>query len=205
MSSHTTPTILVPPVPPSFPHPLPSSHGYSTRSHARALAYAVNSTSGGPSHCSSLVSSTCTPLLSSNPTEASELNLHKELALQASNISIISHQKDALAAHVCGLELQLELSDARHQVSDAHAMISNLKTQELHCQLAEKTGTCKKCKINMEGCVIDSVALFVQQDTECWVKEMADESKKNSKTDAVQSREHQCLAMCACCRHKGIC
>ena len=115
-------------------------------------------------HCS-LVSSACTSFLSSNPVEPSELSFCKELALHASDISIISHQKDALTAHVQDLKLRLQLSDTRCQASDAHAMICNLKNQELHHQLAEKTGTCKKHKINTEGHIItplDGVALFVQ-------------------------------------------
>ena len=56
--------------------------------------------------------------------------------------------------------------------------------------------TCKKCKINTEGYIIsplNAVALFAQQDTECWEKEMAEEAKKKSKTDLVLVREHQCV------------
>ena len=98
MSSHTTPTILAPPGPPSSPPPPPSSHGYSTHSHTCALADAVNSTSGGSSHHSSLVSSTRTTLLSSNPMEASELSLRKELVSQASDIHI-----NYLTSKICPL------------------------------------------------------------------------------------------------------
>ena len=61
-------------------------------------------------------------------------------------------------------------------------------------QLAEKTRTCKKCKINTEGCIItplDSVALFAQQDAECQDKQAAEEAKQKSKTDAIHLREHQ--------------
>ena len=83
---------------------------------------------------------------------------------------------------------------AWHQASDAHATICNLKNQELCHQLAEKTGTCRKGKINMEGCIITpSVALFMQQDTVRWAKETADEAKKKSKIDTVQLRECQCV------------
>ncbi len=80
-------------------------------------------------------------------------------------------------------------------MSEAHATICNFENQELHClQGAEKTGMGKKCKINMEGHIItplNGVALFAQQDTECWEKEVADEAKKKSKMDAVLAKEHQ--------------
>ena len=48
----------------------------------------------------------------------------------------------------------------------------------------------------MDECIItllDSVVLFVQQDTECQEKEVAEEAKQKSKTDAMHLREHQCL------------
>ena len=54
-------------------------------------------------------------------------------------------------------------SEAMLKASDTHATIHNLENQELCCQLAEKTRTCKKHKINTEGCIIiplDSAALF---------------------------------------------
>ena len=99
------------------------------------------------------------------------------------DLSVLSHHNEALstdlaASHAanCELQVQLEVAEAlhqlentEHQVSDAHATICNLENQELCCQLTEKTRTCKKCKINMEGCIItplDSVALFVQQDAD---------------------------------------
>ena len=82
------------------------------------------------------------------------------------------------------------------EAASAHATICNLENQELHRWLAEKTGTRKKCKINMEGCVItplNCAVLFAQQDAECQKKEADEEVKKKSKTDAILSREHQCV------------
>jgi len=77
------------------------------------------------------------------------------------NIKTLSHCTEALTTayrykdaalqsaevHVCELKVWLE-------ASDAHATICNLKNQALCCQASEKTGTCKKHKINMEGHVI---------------------------------------------------
>ena len=140
------------------------------------------------------------------------------------DLSVLSHHNEALStklalthAEVCELkvwldasEVQLDASEAwcqaseaRHQaleamlwVSDAHAMICNFKNQDLHHQLAEKTRTCKKCKINMEGCIItplEGAALFSQQDADHQEKQAAEEAKKKSKTDTILLREHQCL------------
>ena len=82
------------------------------------------------------------------------------------------------------------------EAASAHATICNLENQELCRRLAGKTGTCKKRKINMEGCVItplNGVVLFAQQDAEFQKKEADEEVKKKSKTDAIISREHQCV------------
>jgi len=84
--------------------------------------------------------------------------------------------------------------EVRLEASDAHATIRNLENQELCHMAAEKTGMCKKRKVNTEGCIItplNGAALFAQQDTECREKEVAEEAKKKSKTDAMLAREHQ--------------
>ena len=91
-------------------------------------------------------------------------------------------------------EAQRRASDAMLQASDTCAMICNLENQELRRQLAEKTGTHKKRKLNIEGCIItplDALVLFLQQEAECWEREAAEEAKNKSKTDAVLLREHQ--------------
>ena len=126
------------------------------------------------------------------------------------NLSILSQHNEALSMEVCKLKVWLDVemawnhveqaeckvADVMLQAAGAHAMICNLEKQELHCQLAEKTRTHKKCKINMEGHIItplDSVVLFAQQDAEHWKKEVDEEAKQKSKTDAILSREHQCV------------
>ena len=93
------------------------------------------------------------------------------------DISVLSHRNEVLAtkfelseAHVRELEAWLDVSEAHHWLSDAmldasnaHAMIRNAENQALCRQLAEKTGTCKKHKINTEGRIItplDGAALF---------------------------------------------
>jgi len=94
-----------------------------------------------------------------------ESELHKEIVSNLVNIKVLSHHTEALTtvvqlslAHIHELKAWLE-------ASDTHATIRNLKNQELCHQIVEKTGMCKKHKINMEGCIITSlngVALFVQ-------------------------------------------
>ena len=117
------------------------------------------------------------------------------------------------ASHVayCELQVQLEATEAQHQlenaehqaseamlkVSDAHAKICNLENQELHHghrQLAEKTRRRMKSKINMEGCIItplNGAALFAQQDAERQEKQANEDTKQKSKMDAIRSREHE--------------
>ena len=88
------------------------------------------------------------------------------------------------------------MSDAMLDASNAHATIRNSENQGLHRQLAEKTGMRKKRKINMEGCIItplDGAVLFAQQDAECQEKQVDAEAKLKSKTDAIRSREHECV------------
>ncbi len=91
------------------------------------------------------------------------------------NIRTLSQCTEALTTSLRHSEASCQLSEAcvhelKAQLSaaDAHATIRNLENQELHHQAAQKTGMCKKCKINMEGCIItllNGVALFSQQDT----------------------------------------
>ena len=59
-------------------------------------------------------------------------------------------------------------------------MIRNSENLALHHQLAEKTGTRKKHKINTEGCIItplNGAALFAQQDAERQEKQANEEAK----------------------------
>ena len=54
----------------------------------------------------------------------------------------------------------------------------------------------KKCKINMEGHIItplNGAALFAQQDAEHKEKQANEDAKQKSKTDAIRSREHECV------------
>ena len=93
-------------------------------------------------------------------------------------------------------QAESKAADAMLEAASAHATICNLENQELHHQLAEKTGTCKKHKMNTEGHVItplDGVVLFAQQDVEHQKKAADEEVKKKSKMDAILSREHQCV------------
>ena len=175
---------------------------YSTHSDTHVLEDAVQSMSDGPSHCGSHVSSACTSLLSSKSTES---DLRKELASHLVDLKTLSCRNEALTTRVQKLEMQLKVSDARLKASDAqlqasdaklqaHVVIHNLENQELRRQLAEKTGTRKKYKLNTEGRVItplDASVLFLQQEAERREREAAEEAKNKSKTDAVFSREHQ--------------
>src|SRR6266481_7707901 len=154
-----------------------------------------------PSRCSSHVSSICSSLLSINSVANFEA-LHQENASQVLDIKALTYCVEALTAAIKNKDALLQVAEARNgelevwlSASEAHATIRNFENQELRrLQGAEKTGTGKKCKINMEGCIItplNSVALFAQQDTECQEKEAADEAKKKSKMDAMLVREHQ--------------
>src|SRR6266481_5166963 len=155
--------------------------------------------SGGRSHHSSHISSICSSLLSNKSMTSSKF--HKEISGHLINIRTLSQCTEALTTSLWLSEAARQLSEAcireleaQLSASDAHATIRNLKNQELHHQAMEKTGMCKKCKINMEGCVItplNGAVLFAQQDAECWEKEAAEEVKKKTKTDAVLVREHQ--------------
>ena len=126
------------------------------------------------------------------------------------NISVLSHRNEVLATklelsevHVCKLEARLDASEAHHRLSDAmldasntHATIRNTENQALRCQLAEKTGTRKKRKINTEGHIItplNGAALFAQQDAEHQEKQANEDAKQKSKTDTIHSREHKCV------------
>ena len=78
--------------------------------------------------------------------------------------------------------------------SNAHATIRNSENLALCRQLAEKTGMCKKRKINTEGRIItplDGAALFAQQDVERHEKQANEDAKQKSKMDTIHSREHE--------------
>jgi len=116
--------------------------------------------------------------------------------MQLIDIKTLSHHTEALTARYMLTMVGNHKLKAWLEASDAHATICNLKNHELCHQLAEKTGTCKKCKINTEGHVIthlNGVALFVRQDMEHRVQEVAEKAKKKSKTDTVLAREQQCV------------
>ena len=70
-------------------------------------------------------------------------------------------------------------------------MHMQFENQALCFQAPEKTGTCKKSKINMEGHIItplNGAALFAQQDMDRQEKEMPKEAKKKSNMDLVLAR-----------------
>ena len=105
-------------------------------------------------------------------------------------------QLDEAKAWLDASEVHCRLSDAMLDASNAHATIRNSENLGLRRQLAEKTGTCKKHKIKMEGRIItplDGAALFAQQDAECQEKQANEDPKQKSKTDTIHSREHECV------------
>ena len=92
-----------------------------------------------------------------NEDQATELKLSKVYAHE------LESQVHELEAQLDASEARCRLSDAMLDASNAHATIRNSENLALRRQLAEKTGTHKKRKINTEGHIItplDGTALF---------------------------------------------